>query len=81
MLTRGLPDALARNLLTYGFAEAVIRKIGIDSIREDLDAAISILEQNGWVKVESAQQKDGRPMEVIRINPHILSEILGLQGR
>ena len=40
LLTRGLPDSLARNLLTYGFAEAVIRKIGIDSIREDLDAAV-----------------------------------------
>ena len=38
--TRGLPDTLARNLLTYGFAEAVIRKIGIDSIRTDLDAAV-----------------------------------------
>ena len=38
--TRGLPDSLARNLLTYGFAEAVIRKIGIDSIRTDLDAAV-----------------------------------------
>ena len=38
--TRGLPDALARNLLTYGFAEAVIRKIGIDSIRTELDAAV-----------------------------------------
>ena len=40
LLTRGLPDSLARNLLTYGFAEAVIRKIGIDSIREDLDVAV-----------------------------------------
>ena len=40
LLTRGLPDALARNLLTYGFAEAIIRKIGIDAIREDLDEAV-----------------------------------------
>ena len=40
LLTRGLPDSLARNLLTYGFAEAVIRKIGIESIRTDLDAAV-----------------------------------------
>ena len=40
LLTRGLPDALARNLLTYGFAEAIIRKIGIDSIKADLDEAV-----------------------------------------
>ena len=40
LLTRGLPDTLARNLLTYGFAEAIIRKIGIDSIKADLDAAV-----------------------------------------
>ena len=40
LLTRGLPDGLARNLLTYGFAEAIIRKIGIESIRSDLDAAV-----------------------------------------
>lgn len=40
LLTRGLPDGLARNLLTYGFAEAIIRKIGIESIRADLDAAV-----------------------------------------
>lgn len=38
--TRGLPDGLARNLLTYGFAEAIIRKIGIESIKADLDAAV-----------------------------------------
>ena len=38
--TRGLPDGLARNLLTYGFAEAIIRKIGIESIRADLDSAV-----------------------------------------
>lgn len=40
LLTRGLPDALARNLLTYGFAEAIIRKIGIESIRTELDEAV-----------------------------------------
>ena len=40
LLTRGLPDTLARNLLTYGFAEAIIRKIGIDSIKDELDAAV-----------------------------------------
>ena len=40
LLTRGLPLGLARNLLTYGFAEAIIRKIGIESIRTELDAAV-----------------------------------------
>lgn len=38
--TRGLPDALARNLLTYGFAKAIIEKIGIGSIRAELDDAV-----------------------------------------
>ncbi len=40
LLTRGLPETLARNLLTYGFAEEVINKIGIESIKADLDAAV-----------------------------------------
>jgi len=40
LLTRGLPETLAKNLLTYGFAEAIIRKIGIESIKTDLDAAV-----------------------------------------
>ncbi len=40
LLTRGLPDTLARNLLTYGFAEEIINKIGIDTIKKDLDAAV-----------------------------------------
>ncbi len=40
LLTRGLPDTLARNLLTYGFAEEIINKIGIESIKSDLDAAV-----------------------------------------
>lgn len=38
--TRGIHTELARNLLTYGFAEEVIAKIKIDSIREQLDAAV-----------------------------------------
>jgi len=38
--TRGINPALARNLLTYGFAEEVIGKIKIDSIRAQLDAAV-----------------------------------------
>lgn len=37
LLTRGLPETLARNLLTYGFAEEIINKIGIESIKKDLD--------------------------------------------
>ena len=40
LLTRGLPDNLARNLLTYGFAEEIINKIGIESIKSDLDASV-----------------------------------------
>ena len=40
LLTRGLPDTLARNLLTYGFAEEIINKIGIDSIKNELDSAV-----------------------------------------
>lgn len=40
LLTRGLPDTLARNLLTYGFAEEIINKIGIEAIKIDLDAAV-----------------------------------------
>ncbi len=38
--TRGIHPALARNLLTYGFAEEVIGKIKIDSIRAQLDEAV-----------------------------------------
>ena len=33
LLTRGLPRTLARNLLTYGFAEEIINKIDIESIK------------------------------------------------
>ena len=40
LLTRGLPDNLARNLLTYGFAEEIINKIGIEAIKSDLDASV-----------------------------------------
>jgi Fe-S cluster assembly protein SufD len=38
--TRGIHHDLARNLLTYGFAEEVIGKIKIDSIRGQLDEAV-----------------------------------------
>lgn len=38
--SRGINRALARNLLTYGFAEEVIEKIGIESIRRELDEAV-----------------------------------------
>ncbi len=40
LLTRGLPDPLARNLLTYGFAEEIINKIEVESLKEELDAAV-----------------------------------------
>ena len=38
--TRGISPVLARNLLTYGFAEEVIGKIKVDSIRAELDQAV-----------------------------------------
>ena len=38
--TRGIHPDLSRNLLTYGFAEEVIGKIKVDSIRAELDAAV-----------------------------------------
>ena len=40
LLTRGLPPTLAKNLLTYGFAEEIINKIGIESIKRELDATV-----------------------------------------
>jgi Fe-S cluster assembly protein SufD len=40
LLTRGLPENLARNLLTYGFAEEIINKIGIEGIKSDLDGSV-----------------------------------------
>lgn len=38
--TRGIHPDLGRNLLTYGFAEEVIGKIKVDSIRLQLDQAV-----------------------------------------
>lgn len=38
--SRGLNADLARNLLTYGFAEEVIEKIKVDSIKAQLDEAV-----------------------------------------
>ena len=40
LLSRGLHPDLARNLLTYGFAEEIINKIGIPSIKTQLDEAV-----------------------------------------
>ena len=40
LLSRGLHPDLARNLLTYGFAEEIVEKIKFDSIRAQLDEAI-----------------------------------------
>ena len=40
LLSRGLNDDLARNLLTYGFAEEIINKIEIPSIKKQLDKAV-----------------------------------------
>ena len=40
LLTRGLPETLARNLLTYGFAEEIINKIGIEKIKSELDSSV-----------------------------------------
>jgi Fe-S cluster assembly protein SufD len=38
--TRGIHPHLARNLLTYGFAEEVIGKIRVESVKSQLDAAV-----------------------------------------
>jgi Fe-S cluster assembly protein SufD len=38
--SRGMNSRVARNLLTYGFAEEVIAKIGIESIKAQLDEAV-----------------------------------------
>ncbi|HYN24301.1 MAG TPA: Fe-S cluster assembly protein SufD [Pyrinomonadaceae bacterium] len=38
--TRGIHHNLAKNLLTYGFAEEVIAKIKVDSIKAQLDEAV-----------------------------------------
>ena len=40
LLSRGLNESLARNLLTYGFAEEIINKIEIESIKRQLDEAV-----------------------------------------
>ena len=40
LLSRGLNETLARNLLTYGFAEEIVNKIGIESIKKELDEAV-----------------------------------------
>ncbi|HMF56584.1 MAG TPA: Fe-S cluster assembly protein SufD [Pyrinomonadaceae bacterium] len=40
LTSRGLHPDLARNLLTYGFAEEVIDKIKVDSIKAQLDEAV-----------------------------------------
>jgi len=40
LLSRGISEQLARNLLTYGFAEEIINKIGIESIKKELDEAV-----------------------------------------
>jgi Fe-S cluster assembly protein SufD len=38
--TRGIDPELGRNLLTYGFAEEVIARIKMESIRSELDQAV-----------------------------------------
>ncbi|MEP6902014.1 MAG: Fe-S cluster assembly protein SufD [Actinomycetota bacterium] len=40
LLSRGLNESLARNLLTYGFAEEIVNKIEIGSIKKQLDEAV-----------------------------------------
>lgn len=40
LLSRGISQTLAKNLLTYGFAEEVINKIEIASIKKQLDEAV-----------------------------------------
>lgn len=40
LTSRGLPEAAARNLLTYGFAEEIVEKVKISSIKKQLDEAI-----------------------------------------
>ncbi len=40
LLSRGLNETLARNLLTYGFAEEIVNKIGIEAIKKQLDEAV-----------------------------------------
>jgi Fe-S cluster assembly protein SufD len=40
LISRGLNPEIARNLLTYGFAEEVIEKIKVESIKAQLDEAV-----------------------------------------
>lgn len=40
LLSRGLSETLAKNLLTYGFAEEIVNKIEIESIKRQLDEAV-----------------------------------------
>jgi Fe-S cluster assembly protein SufD len=40
LISRGLRPELAQNLLTYGFAEEVINKIRVESIKAQLDEAV-----------------------------------------
>lgn len=40
LLTRGLPETLAKNLLTYGFVEEIINKIGIEDVKGELDEMV-----------------------------------------
>lgn len=40
LLSRGLSEPLAKNLLTYGFAEAVIDKISVEAIKQELDEIV-----------------------------------------
>lgn len=40
LLSRGIHPELAQNLLTYGFAEEVISKIDVESIKAELDEAV-----------------------------------------
>ncbi len=40
LLSRGIEPKLAKNLLTYGFAEQIIDKIKVESIKKDLDETV-----------------------------------------
>jgi Fe-S cluster assembly protein SufD len=40
LVSRGLRPDVAKNLLTYGFAEEVINKIKIESVKKQLDEAV-----------------------------------------
>lgn len=40
LLSRGINPMLARNLLTYGFAEEIINKITVDSVKQMLDETL-----------------------------------------